>query len=274
MSGPVAGPGGDRPGAVSGSGADRTPGAATPLDRSSPLPLWAQLADDLRRRLSVGDFDEQFPSEHELQRHYEVSRHTVREAVQRLETDGLLDRRRGRATTVTRPSLEQPLSALYSLAETILTQGFEERSEVVALEIQPAEAQPTAARLDLAPGDPVVFIMRVRFAGDEPIAVDRSWLPADIAGDLLRADLRRGSLYEALAVQCGVRVVGGWERIRPRNPTGHDRRLLRLPATEAVFSLQRLVRSATRPVEWRESLVRGDHYCFVAEWPAGSGGPA
>src|ERR687891_584603 len=65
-----------------------------PLDRGNPLPLWAQLESDLRRRLSAGAFADRFPTDRDLVETYDVSRNTVREAVDRLCGEGLLERRR------------------------------------------------------------------------------------------------------------------------------------------------------------------------------------
>ena len=247
------------------------------LDRSSPVPLWAQVLRDLRERMGAGEFDGAFPTEGELTRAYGVSRHTVREALRRLEVDGLLVRERGRGTTVARPQLEQPLHALYSLAATVRSQGLDERSEVRRLEL--AEAGEEASALQVAPGEPVVRVERLRFAGGEPLALDRSVLPARVAAPLLGEDLTTGSLYEALARSCDVRVTGGWERIRPLIPSAEERRLLGLPAPEAVFAIERLAFGGGEPVEWRWSLVRGDRYSFVARWdealPWGpTGGPS
>ncbi|MQA17767.1 MAG: GntR family transcriptional regulator, partial [Pseudonocardiaceae bacterium] len=56
---------------------------AARLDRSSPLPLWAQLHQDLEQRLAAGSFEVRFPSEHELIEEYQVSRHTVRDALRK-----------------------------------------------------------------------------------------------------------------------------------------------------------------------------------------------
>jgi GntR family transcriptional regulator len=74
-----------------------------PLDRTHPLPLWAQLEADLRRRLAAGAFDARFPTDRELVESYEVSRNTAREAVDRLCAEGLLERRRGRGTFILAP---------------------------------------------------------------------------------------------------------------------------------------------------------------------------
>ncbi len=242
---------------------------AATLDRSSPLPLWAQIVEDLRRRLLRGEFEAHFPTDEELTRDYEVSRQTVREAVRRLTAEGLVVRQRGRGSSVALPVLEQPLHSLYSLASAVRASGVEERSEVIAAERRPATAE-VAAALDLDTGAEVVFIERLRIAGAEPIALDRSWLPAEQAGQLLDADLSTGGLYELLAAHCALRVTGGRERIRPVIPEPSDRRLLRLPPKTAAFSIDRLVLAGDLPVEWRKSLIRGDRYSLIARWPAGA----
>ncbi len=242
---------------------------AAVLDRSSPLPLWAQIADDLRRRLHGGEFDGRFATDEELTRYYQVSRQTVREAVRHLSAEGLVVRQRGRGTEVARPTFEQPLHSLYSLASTVRAQGMEERSEVLAVELRPAGPGP-GARLGRDPLDGAVFVERLRFAGAEPIAWDRSWLPADRARPLLDADLSSGGLYDLLALHCSLRVTGGRERITPVVPAPAERKLLRLPAQVAAFSVHRLALAGEEPVEWRESLVRGDRYSLVAQWPDGT----
>lgn len=241
------------------------------VDRSSPLPLWAQIADDLRQRLLGGQFEEHFPTDEELTRSYEVSRQTVREAVRHLTAEGLVVRQRGRGSSVTRPVVEQPVTSLYSLASTVRATGIAEHSEVLAAERRPAPAA-VARQLDRGPGDEVVYIERLRFAGPEPIAWDRSWLPVDRAAALLDADLTSGGLYELLAAHCALRITGGWERIRPVLPAPRERAVLRLPPKAAAFSIERLALAGDAKAEWRESLVRGDRYVLIAQWPS-SGAP-
>ncbi|MHB8335231.1 MAG: GntR family transcriptional regulator [Acidimicrobiales bacterium] len=238
-------------------------------DRSSPLPLWAQIADDLRRRLVGGEFEERFPTDEELTRDYDVSRHTVREAVRRLASDGLLVRQRGRGTSLTNPILEQPLHSLYSLASSMRSQGIDERSEVRAATHAPAPAE-VARELGISVDSTVVFLERLRFAGAEPIAWDRSWLPAPLADALLSVDLTHGSVYDVLATHGAVRITGGWERIRPLVPSAQERELLGLSEGVAAFSIERLVLVGETPVEWRRSMIRGDRYSLLAQWPAGT----
>src|ERR1700731_3642831 len=89
------------------------------VDRTNPLPLWAQLHEDLRRRLGTGAFTQHFPTELELVEQYAVSRHTVREALRRLRDSGVLDSARGRGTWIAQPPIEQPLGSLYSLFQEV-----------------------------------------------------------------------------------------------------------------------------------------------------------
>lgn len=243
-------------------------GAVAPLDRRDPLPLWAQLLHDLRRRLDAGEFAARFPTDRELVEEYGLSRHTVREAVRRLQDAGVLERERGRGTFVRPAPIEQPLGTLYSLFRSIEEQGFEQRSEVRHLEERcDAEA---AAMLGLGADDVLVYLERVRYADATAIAVDCSWLPADLGRPLLGVDFSRTALYEEMARRCGVRPTTGWERIRPQLATPTQRRLLGIAARQPVFGIERVASAGGRPVEWRHGVVRGDRYAFVARWERGA----
>ncbi len=238
--------------------------SARPVDRSSPLPLWAQLEADLRRRLEAGEFDERFPTDNELVDAYEVSRHTVREAVRHLNRAGILKRERGRGTVVNRAEFEQSLGALYSLFRSVEDSGVEQRSEVLQQRLTTdADA---AARLGRAPGTELVFLERVRYADAEPLAIDRAWVPADLGRPLLEQDFTHTALYDELERCCGLRPNQGWERLTPVIPPAEDRRRLGLKAGEAAFYLERLGSRDDHIIEWRTSTVRGDRFRFVAEW--------
>lgn len=241
------------------------------LDRSSGLPLWAQLEAELRRAIDEGDFDDRFPTDLELTRRYEVSRHTVREAVGRLQADGLVSRVRGRGTVVERPQFEQRLGALYSLFTSIEAEGVEQRSEVIDVGIHTdADA---AARLGLGHDEELFRLERIRFADDEPLAIDIAWLGADLGRPLLDVDFSHTALYDELERQCACRPDRGWERIAPVVPTSAERKLLGTDADQAAFRVERLGQLGERVIEWRVTLIRGDRYRFFADWSAaGSGG--
>jgi len=235
------------------------------LDRTSPLPLWAQLVDDLRDRISQNEFGERFPTDEEMVRDYAVSRQTVREAVRHLEETGIVERQRGRGSFI-RPasSLEQPVQGFYSLARSITEQGLEEGSRVLAFES--VRAEDAARKLGLPDAARLVLIERLRFAGGEPLALDRSWLPGEIGELLSSGELEHGSLYEEIAKHASMCVTGGHERIRAAVPDARTRGLLGLPHREAVLVIERLALAGRHAIEWRISVVRGDRFSFTADW--------
>lgn len=237
------------------------------LDRSSAMPLWAQLLRDLRARLADGEFSTRFPTDQELVEEYGVSRHTVREAVRRIQAEGILDRRRGRGTYVRTPNFEQPLGTLYSLFRSIEAAGMEQTSVVLCCE---SRAEPEIAEhLDVPADAELFYLERLRLAGEEPLAVDRAWLPLPLARPLLAADFARTALYDELATLCGVAPETGSEVIRPIIPEPGDREQLGLDAGQAAFLILRKTSARGKALEWRESVVRGDVYSFRVDWGGG-----
>lgn len=248
--------------------AQRTAQAAT-LDRGSRVPLWAQLFHDISRRLEAGAFVTHFPGEYQLVEEYGVSRHTVREALRRLRDDGVLESSRGRGTRVHAPRIEQPVGALYSLFQAVESLGIEQRSEVRALELR---TEPRAAsRLQLPTNTEFVYLERLRLADGEPLALDHAWMPRDLAEPLLDADFTHAALYDELARRVGVKLTGGREQIQAVVPTPTLRATLGIGRTVAVFAIERQGCLKKRPVEWRESMVRGDRFSLTADWTQRSG---
>jgi GntR family transcriptional regulator len=240
-------------------------GEATTLDRSNPLPLWAQLEQRLTRRVATGEFAASFPSELELQREYGVSRQTVREALRKLRADGVVIAERGRRSRIVKaPDIEQSLGTLYSLFRSVEESGHTQRSIVRVAKERRGDS--VASRLGLDPSTPLVHLERLRLVDDEPLALDRVWLPAAIARPLLGADFTHTALYDELARRCGVRVQGGRERILAVVPTPAQRRVMRISAGTGAFAIERLGYWQEQLVEWRETLVRGDRFSLSAEW--------
>ncbi len=234
------------------------------VDRSSPLPLWSQVESDLRNRIRNGEFEDAFPTDVSLVAEYDVSRHTIREAIRHLNKSGLLLRVRGRGTVINRAEFEQPLGGLYSLFRSVEASGVSQTSRV--LENGVVEDREAADRLGVPPTTQLVFLERIRYAGDAPLAVDRAWLPYSIAAPIVDADFSRTALYDELERTTGIRPNEGWERLRPVLPSFTDRKHLELDRNDAAFFLQRLGRYNDRVIEWRTTTIRGDRYQFLADW--------
>ncbi|MBI1351463.1 MAG: UTRA domain-containing protein [Actinomycetales bacterium] len=231
-------------------------------DRSSPTPLWAQVSADLRRRCESGDFEEGVPGEFALGEEYGVSRHTVREALRALRAEGLISSGRGRPSVV-RGRYSQTLGSVYSLFQSIEAQGATQTSDVLRLETTTdADA---AARLGLADDALLVVLERVRRADDEALAHDTSWLPHSLAHPLLTRDFRRTALYEELA-RIGVTIESGHEWMSADVAEERLAALLDLPVGAAVLHVDRVATAMGRPVEWRQTQVRGDAFTVETDW--------
>lgn len=234
-----------------------------PLDRSSRVPIWQQLAGRLRDRLLRGEFADRFPTDHELVTAYGVSRHTAREAVRALRDEGLLERHRGRGTFLRPTRFEQPLGRVYTLAGTVTGHGGKVRTVVLTVDTRTDAA--AAARLDQPTSAALVYVERLRCADGEPLAVDRSWLPCTLAHRLLDADLTDASLYDVLGERCRLTIDHISERIRPVVPSRPVRTMLDLRPDVAVFSVERIASMGGVPVEWRHTILRGDRFAYAAE---------
>jgi GntR family transcriptional regulator len=240
------------------------------LDRRSATPLWAQLYADLTRRLSADAFGEAFPGELALADEYDVSRHTVRAAVQRLRDEGLVIAGRGRRPRVAEaPSITQPLGALYSLFASVESAGLPQTSVIRARDITTDAA--AAERLDLDVATPLFHLERLRLAGGEPLALDTVWLPADLARPLLTSDLTHTALYDELASLTGIRIEEGREHIRAVAPTTAQRRLLGISAATGALEIDRLGCADGTPVEYRHTVIRGDRFTLLAEFSLSGG---
>ena len=240
------------------------------LELSGLGPLWRRVHENLQSRLQNGEFATGFPGEHALAKEYGVSRHTIREALRSLRNEGLVTAARGRASTVAEPTLleQQMGGALYSLFASVEGAGLTQRSIVRRLDIRADGV--VATRLGLEESTPLLHLERLRLAGEEPIALDRVWLPASRAAPLLEVDFTHTSLYEQLRIRCGIRLTGGQERIRAVVPNAAEQRALRNPDDVAALALDRLGCSDGVPTEWRHTLIRADRFSLTAHFTPGS----
>jgi GntR family transcriptional regulator len=233
-----------------------------PLDESSSLPLYQQLQRLLRDAIEkrVLDADDALPAERDLAADFEVSRITVRKAIEGLVSEGLLVRQHGSGTFV-RPRVEKNFSKLTSFSEDMRARGRNPRSVWLhrgAGSVTPEEA----LALRLSPGTPVFRFHRIRFADDAPMAVEYATVVASCLGSV---DAVKSSLYEALE-QSGHRPVRALQRLRAVLLNAEQAERLRAKERDAGLLVERLGFLADRSaVEFSQSYYRGDTYDFVAE---------
>lgn len=225
------------------------------------IPKYIQLATIIRDKILRQDYkpDQQIPTEEQLGKEYNISRITVREAVDRLVQERLLERRQGKGTYVAAQKLQCNIAKLYSFSHDIAHLGLKPSSTV--LECRVVEASPEeAARLRLAENMSVTRIRRVRMANENPILLETTAIPVYLCPRLSEADLEHGSLYEALTESQLVPATAE-ETYEAIVMSPSEARLLacsqRRPV--AAFAIQRItfLQDGT-PIEYTRAIGRGD----------------
>jgi len=200
------------------------------------------------------------PSERLLADRYGVARATVTQAVEGLVSRGLVYRVHGSGTFVAEPKFRQPLT-LTSFTEDMRARGMTPGSVVRRQAVMPA-SEVVARHLALVPGSPVVHLERIRTADGEPMALERTHLPAQRLPGLESADdLSDASLYELLERRWGVRVAQADQWAGVVRLTTEEAALLQVASDQPALLFQRLTRDqGGAPIEYVRSLYRGDRY--------------
>ncbi|WP_188197149.1 GntR family transcriptional regulator [Nonomuraea sp. SYSU D8015] len=226
------------------------------IDRSSPVPLYHQLAEQLREAIASGRLrpGDQLENEMALAGRLNLARPTVRQAIQELVDRGLVLRRRGVGTMVANPKVHRR-AELTSLYDDLCRAGGRPSTSVLRHELVRDER--VAAALDLSPDADLLLIVRLRYSGDRPLALMSNWLPPAYHG-ITREDLEGSGLYALLRTR-GARPVVAAQSIGARPPSAPERRHLLLKAAEPVLTMTRTAFDSEG-----NAVEHGDH-CYRAQ---------
>lgn len=235
--------------------ADASASQLISVDRSSPVPLYFQIAEQLRQAVESGDLTPgtRLATEIDLAKHLGVSRPTMRKAMEHLLGKGLVVRQRGVGTRVVSPRVLRCLE-LTSLYDDLRNTGQRPTTEVLANTVGEASAE-VAQALSLSEGSPVTKVVRLRLAMSQPIALMTNYLPAHRL-TLTTEDLQSQGLYELMR-RAGISLGSATQVIGARTATHEESRLLGEPKGSALLTMQR-----TAFDDRREAVEYGSHaYC-------------
>lgn len=231
------------------------------LDRSSPIPLYYQiykiLSDSMKKSDSVG---KKLPTEERLMKIFNVSRDTVRRALQALENNGKISRTRGKGTVVTSSASQEQLTSIRSFTEQMRIENHIPITKVVEVKRIKANSE-LSKRLNVPEGDELLRVSRLR--GNEtyfPLALFISYLTyrSNLNGD----ENFEGSLYELMREK-GTAVMEGDAVIEGRLAKGKIAKLLELEDGSPILYYERLGCNETgEPVEFVQCWYEATHYKF------------
>lgn len=231
------------------------------IDRTSPVPLYHQLAEQLAAAIDTGMLKPGDPFENELSlaERLDLSRPTVRRAIIELVTRGLLVRRRGIGTTVAQEVIHRR-NELTSLYEDLASRGHTPLTEVLDFDTETVD-QRAAQALGLPATEPLVYLQRLRSTEEGPMAVLKNWFPPNLA-DLDPEAIASHGLYSLLRDR-GIIPAVGHQIIGARPAAPEERRLLDLHRNDPVLTMSRRAYDAAgKAVEFGDHCYRYDRYKF------------
>lgn len=237
------------------------------LNSSSILPLYHQLQEILRENIESGVWKpgDMIPSEYQLMQEYFISRNTVKKAIENLVQDGILNRVQGKGTFVSRPKFEQSLIGFYSFSKVMKERGLSPKDVIESIERIKVKPR-IAKQLKLKEEDYVFELKRIRYAQEEPMIFETSYIPEKYCLGLSREKLEKNSLYDLMQKEYGIFVTKAKETFEPILIRSYESQFLEIEEGYPALALDRIAFDAYEvPVEFCHSIVRGDRCRFYTE---------
>lgn len=242
------------------------------VDKSVPVPLYYQLKQQLLEQIRTGALKagDSIPPELDFCRELDISRTTVRQALQELTSEGYLIRCQGRGTEVAAPKIQDAfLNQLRSFRQEMEEKGLEPSTRVLRLKKKSAGGakQEEAARvLGLTAEQEVISIRRIRYADGSPVVYVETWLPAEECRPILNCDLERESLYDRMEKLCGIHVRKVTREIEAAAASGQTAQYLEIRSGEPLHHVKTAGYDGNgRAVEYSCAWYRGDKTKFTIE---------
>ncbi len=228
-------------------------------------PLYQQVADDLLVLMRQGAPHDLLPSEPRLAKRYGVSRGTVKQALDLLEQRGLIYRHQGKGTFIAEPRILRAGLNVPSFSEDIRERGQTPSVRVVMVERTELEERQASA-LGLSEGFGCWKARRLFYANNEPLALVTSYVRADIVPELTVPDVEQ-SLYSSLERRYRARPRWARDTYTAVKARGRTARLLEVSEGEPILYSERTgFLSDLTPIEYVESLIRGDRFTVSVSW--------
>jgi GntR family transcriptional regulator len=227
--------------------------------------LYARVEAVLAGEIADGDLKagDQLPTEDDLIARFEVSRITVRRAIQNLVNRGLVEVRRGKGTFVAAPKITQELTELSGFVEDMHALGRKPTARVISKEVVTADAD-VASHLALTRGERVVRIRRVRLADGVPLSFDETYLPLRLGKKIITNNLKIEPIFSLLERKYGVPLIEAEYKLEAVAAEAEVATALRVKQGSPIFRIERTSYSTGNlPVDYEKLYYRGDLVRFA-----------
>lgn len=229
----------------------------------SVSPLYTQIREALRSRILDGTYPphSRVPSEAQMMAAFNVSRITIRQALNDLQKEGLIFKVMGKGSFVTKPKVFQNLSKLQGFGEAMAPSGHETYSRLLSAK-EVVSNKAIAEHLRLAPGDLVFEIQRLRFLNREPISVDVSYFPLEVGQRLAQEDLATRDIFAILENDMDCNLTHAELQIEaiPADETLAE--YLEVDEYVPLLKIERLTFAKEVPIDFEYLYFRGDAFKY------------
>ncbi|MTI48396.1 GntR family transcriptional regulator [Sporosalibacterium faouarense] len=233
------------------------------LDKNSAVPLYQQLKEMLQNKIEYDmKSGDALPTEPEIEELYQVSRMTVRRAIDELVLEGLVYKQQGKGTFVKDQKIIHNVERITSLTEEMADRNMP--LETVSISID--EMVPTLRIRDmlrLSPDEKVVRIKRIRNVNNEPFTIMINYLRKKLVPGFLEKGLKGESLYKELEKRYNIVLQRAEETVEAREATELEAEILNINPWSPVLYLSRISYTGENiPVEYTSVTTRGDRYKY------------
>lgn len=228
------------------------------------IPLYCKLADIIEDQINSGKLKkgQKIPSERELCKIYDMSRITVRMAIDELVRQGKLEKVQGKGTFVLSRSIIQNLGNVYSFSRKMEKQGKISSTQVVKKAIINAELK-IAKNLGLNEGDRVVYLERLRCAEEVPILLEKTYFPIERFEFLINIDFDEKGLYKTLEEDYGIRINKAIETFKATELNSVECNMLHCPKNQYGLLVKRTSYCEDKIVCYSTIVSKGDVFEFT-----------
>ncbi len=258
------------------------------LQKDTHIPYYLQIKEIIRKRITDHRYPPgaPLPSESKLSLEFQVTRTTVRKALEELKREGRIHTERGKGSVVAHPKIDQSLLRFYRFGREIGFTGASASSRLI--EIKAVTCPPSVARILTEEGknpenvsdtqevvpmrcisfNRVYSVARLRFVQDIPLILEFAYIPCALAPNLEQQaqDMTEDSLYNILETKYAVRIGKAKEYLQPKTANEYEAELLHIQPGAAIFETERITMDTTgQIIEVRRSSIRGDKFRFTTE---------
>jgi len=223
------------------------------INEDSGIPLYYQIKELIREKIDLGDWKsgDKIPNEIDLAKTFMVSRSTVRQAILELVNEGILSRKKGIGTFVSKPKFEGNFIS-FTYPEELGTK----HTPISTKAIEGTTANVKA--LDLKGNEQVYEIIRLRFFNEEPAAIEKSYIPVRLVPDLLENNLE-GKLNDLITEKYGIRMTRFKNYIEPVLLNSYEATILGVEQNQPALKItKQLMTPQGTTVMLSTSVFRGD----------------